>query len=74
MAWGVAGWLLPNFLAKIGPEQSESLRSRVAAELTTTFASSYSHTLSLESVLNLESMSAYAQMSTQGKSLISPQL
>ena len=74
MAWGVAGWLLPNFLAKIGPEQSEGLRSRVAAELTTTFASSYSHTLSLESVLNLESMSAYSQMSTQGKSLICPQL
>jgi len=74
MAWGVAGWLLPNFLAKIGPEQSEGLRSRVAAELTTTFASSYSHTLSLESVLNLDSMSSYAQMSTQGKSLICPQL
>ena len=74
MAWGVAGWLLPNFLAKIGPERSEKLRRRVAAELTTTFASSYSHTLSLESVLDIDSMNEYSQMSTQGKSLVCPQL
>ncbi|MDP7067914.1 MAG: zinc-binding dehydrogenase [Acidimicrobiales bacterium] len=74
MAWGVAGWLLPNFLAKIGPEKSKQLRSRVAAELTTTFASSYSQTLSLESVLDTDSMSEYVQMSTQGKSLVCPQL
>ena len=74
MAWGVAGWLLPNFLAKIGPEESEKLRRRVAAELTTTFASSYSHTLSLESVLDIDSMNEYSQMSTQGKSLVCPQL
>ncbi len=74
MAWGVAGWLLPNFLAKIGPEQSEKLRSRVAAELTTTFASSYSHTLSFEAVLDADNMSEYSQMSTQGKSLVCPQL
>ncbi len=74
MAWGVAGWLLPNFLAKIGPEESEKLRRRVATELTTTFASSYSHTLSLESVLDIDSMNEYSQMSTQGKSLVCPQL
>ena len=74
MAWGVAGWLLPNFLAEIGPEKSKHLRSRVAAELTTTFASSYSQTLSLESVLDPDSMNEYVQMSTQGKSLVCPQL
>ena len=74
MAWGIAGWLLPNFLAKIGPERSKGLRSRVAAELTTTFASSYSHTLSLEAVLDTDSMNEYSQMSTQGKSLVCPQL
>jgi hypothetical protein len=74
MAWGVAGWLLPNFLAKVGLERSKELRSRVAAELTTTFASSYSHTLSLESVLDIERMNEYCKMGTQAKSLVCPQL
>lgn len=74
MAWGVAGWLLPNFLAKIGPERSAKLRSRVAAQLSTTFASSYSHMISLESILDLNSMREYSRMGTQGKSLVCPQL
>jgi len=74
MAWGVAGWLLPNFLAKIGFERSNELRSRVAAELTTTFASSYSRQLSLESVLDVGNMNEYSQMGTQAKSLVCPQL
>ena len=74
MAWGLAGWLLPNFLAKIGPERSNELRQRVAAELTTTFASSYSDKVSLESVLDIDGMNNYSQMSTQGKSLVCPQL
>ena len=74
MAWGVAGWLLPNFLAKVGSERSSELRQRVAAELSTTFASSYSDTLSLESILDIEQMKKYSQMSTQGKSLVCPQL
>jgi len=39
MAWGVGGWLLPNFLAKAGPEVGMRLRMRVAKELKTTFAS-----------------------------------
>jgi len=39
MAWGVGGWLMPNFLAKAGMEVGNRLRARVAKELTTTFAS-----------------------------------
>lgn len=74
MAWGVAGWLLPNFLTKIGFERSNALRERVSAELTTTFASSYRDQLSLKSVLDLDRLSDYAQMSTQGKSLVCPKL
>ncbi len=73
MAWGVGGWLLPNFLAKIGAERSQELRTRVATELTSTFASSYSHKLSLASALDIDNMNVYAQMTTQGKSLICPQ-
>ena len=40
MAWGVGGWLLTPFLGKIGLEGIIRLRDRVAAGLTTTFASS----------------------------------
>jgi len=74
MAWGVGGWLLPNFLAQIGSERSSQLRQRVAAELTTTFASSYSHTLSLTAVLDVDCLNRYSQMTTSGKSLVCPQL
>ena len=41
MAWGIGGWLLTAFLRKIGPEAAQQLRERVAAEITTTFASHY---------------------------------
>ena len=33
MAWGIGGWLLTPFLQKIGREEAEKLRQRVAAEV-----------------------------------------
>ena len=47
MAWGVGGWLLFPFLQKLGAEKAAKLRERVVAELKTTFASHYSHVVSL---------------------------
>ena len=41
MAWGIGGWLLTPFLQKIGFEAAQKLRERVAAEIKTTFASTY---------------------------------
>ena len=41
MAWGVGGWLLTPFLQTAGAATIGRLRARVAAELTTTFASTY---------------------------------
>jgi NADPH:quinone reductase-like Zn-dependent oxidoreductase len=38
MAWGVGGWLLPNFLVRIGADKGNELRGRVANEIKTTFA------------------------------------
>ena len=38
-AWGLGGWLLTNFLQRIGPEAAQALRQRVVDELHTTFAS-----------------------------------
>jgi NADPH:quinone reductase len=72
MAWGIGGWLLTPFLQKIGPESVQRLRRRVAAELTTTFASSYTDRVSLVGALQLEAITAYARQATGSKYLIIP--
>jgi NADPH:quinone reductase len=74
MAWGIGGWLLTPFLQKIGPERMQRLLSRVAAELTTTFASSYTDRVSLAGALQLEAINAYARQATGSKYLIIPSL
>jgi hypothetical protein len=73
MAWGIGGWLLPPFLAKIGPEAAQALRERVAAEITTTFASHYARKISLSDALRLEHLEVYARQATGEKYLIEPQ-
>jgi NADPH:quinone reductase-like Zn-dependent oxidoreductase len=72
MAWGVGGWLLFPFLQKIGPADGEKLRQRVAAELTTTFASHYTQVVSLQEVLQLSNIAVYAKRATGEKYLINP--
>ena len=74
MAWGIGGWLLTPFLQKIGLEGVARLRSRVAAELTTTFASTYTDEVSLAGALALEAMTGYARQATRQKYLIRPSL
>ncbi len=72
MAWGVGGWLLTPFLQKIGLPAMVGLRSRVAAELTTTFASSYTDEVSLAGALSPEALAAYSRQATGSKYLIIP--
>jgi NADPH:quinone reductase-like Zn-dependent oxidoreductase len=72
MAWGVGGWLLTPFLGKIGLEGIIRLRDRVAAGLTTTFASGYTAQVSLPGALHLDNLTAYAQQATGTKYLIRP--
>ena len=74
MAWGMGGWLLFPFLQKIGKEDAAKLRARVVAELKTTFASHYTKTISLQDVLNLDNLRAYAKRATGEKYLINPNL
>lgn len=71
-AWGVGGWLLTPFLQKIGPQAGARLRERVAAELTTTFASTYTAEVSLAGALNMEAIAAYGRQATGSKYLINP--
>jgi NADPH:quinone reductase-like Zn-dependent oxidoreductase len=73
MAWGVGGWLLPNFLAKAGTEVAMRLRARVAEELKTTFASHYTDELSLAEALQADIVARYYAKATGEKFLICPQ-
>jgi NADPH2:quinone reductase len=73
-AWGVGGFLLTPFLVKAGAERVAQLKARVAAELTTTFASHYTRTLSLAETLDPKNISAYARRATGEKVLIDPSL
>ncbi|PZN94266.1 MAG: NADH oxidase [Alphaproteobacteria bacterium] len=72
MAWSMGGWLLFPFLQKIGAADAQKLRDRVAAELTTTFASHYSHRVSLAEALSLEAIAGYNKRATGEKYLIVP--
>jgi len=74
MAWGIGGWLLTPFLGKIGLEGIVRLRSRVVAELTTTFASHYTDEVSLAGALDLDALKTYARQATGQKFLIRPTL
>ena len=69
-AWGVAAWLLPPFLGRIGPEAAQGLRSRAMAELTTTFASQFSDRVSLAQSLRLSHVKAYSRRATGQKFVI----
>ncbi|MEO8842322.1 MAG: zinc-binding dehydrogenase [Kofleriaceae bacterium] len=71
LAWGVSGWLLTPFLAKLGPDVAR-LRARVLAEITTTFASHYTQTISLREAIQPDVIARYAKRATGEKFLLDP--
>jgi NADPH2:quinone reductase len=73
MAWGLGGWLVTPFLRKIGPESAQRLKERVARELKTNFASTYSGGVSLAGALGLDAIGAYSKRATGEKYLVRPQ-
>ena len=73
MAWGVGGWLLTPFLVNAGAEVIGRLRARVAAELTTTFASTYTREVSLAGMLRPDAFNNYVKRATGEKFLVTPQ-
>ncbi|OKH82403.1 NADH oxidase [Mycobacterium sp. ST-F2] len=73
MSWSVGGWLLTPFLASAGAEVIGRLRARVAAELTTTFASTYTQEVSLAGLLKPEAFNSYLKKATGEKFLVTPQ-
>jgi len=72
-AWGVNGFLLFNALGKLGTKTVMAMRKRVVDEITTTFASHYTHEVSLAEALHLESLATYSKQATGEKYLITPQ-
>lgn len=72
LAWGIGGWLLTPFLARVGPARTAELRARVNAELKTTFASHYTRVISLREALDPAVIAAYARRATGEKFLIDP--
>ena len=71
-SWALSGWLLTPFLQKIGSDGVDRLRDRVAKEITTTFASAYTETVSLAEALDPEHIRRYARRATGEKYLIAP--
>jgi NADPH2:quinone reductase len=72
MAWGLGGWLLTPFLQGAGAETIGRLRARVAAELTTTFASTYTREVSLAGMLRPDAFNGYVKRATGEKFLVTP--
>ncbi|MDN3380853.1 MULTISPECIES: zinc-binding dehydrogenase [unclassified Pseudoalteromonas] len=72
-AWAVNGFLLFNALGKLGTNTVVAMRKRIADEITTTFASNYTHEVSLTQALQLQSLEAYSKQATGQKYLITPQ-
>jgi len=70
--WSLGGWLLTPFIAKIGTERFQELRQRVANEITTTFASHYTETVSLAEALQASAITQYSKQATGTKYLIAP--
>jgi NADPH:quinone reductase-like Zn-dependent oxidoreductase len=71
-SWSVAGFLMTTFMAKVAPDTAARMRSRVVAELMTTFKSHYSHNISLVEALDPAVFAAYNGKRTGEKFLIRP--
>jgi NADPH2:quinone reductase len=70
--WSVSGWLLFPYIRKVGHEVVAGLRQRIADELTTTFASTYTRVIGLAEALEPDTLKAYERKATGEKFLIDP--
>ncbi|HEY9090219.1 zinc-binding dehydrogenase [Parasphingorhabdus sp.] len=70
--WSVNGFLLGPFIKKAGSEVYAAMRQRALQEITTTFASHYSATISLREALDPDTLKSYCRRATGEKYLIDP--
>ena len=72
MSWGLGGWLLTPMIGRIGMEKFGQMKMRVAKEIKTTFASSYTKEISFQEMLQPEIIKSYAKQATGEKYLVNP--
>ena len=72
LQWGLGGWLLTPMIGRIGMERFAEMRQRVVKEIRTTFASHYTQEISLEDMLQPDTIKAYAKQGTGAKYLVNP--
>lgn len=72
MAWSVGGWLLFERLARMAPATLSAMKSRIAADLDTMFATDFAAEISLTDVMREEHLRAMAKRGTGEKVLVNP--
>lgn len=70
LTWSAGGYLVTSALRKLGPEVRDRMSARVMRELATTFASTYQHRISLEQLLDVDTLRRCAATTTGEKALI----
>jgi NADPH2:quinone reductase len=71
--WSIGGFLLMPFLERVGRDEAERMRQRVASHLKTTFASHYTREISLFEMLQPDILAGYNKKATGEKYLVRPQ-
>ncbi|MGS1038137.1 zinc-binding dehydrogenase [Burkholderia glumae] len=72
MAWGVGGWLVTWRLQQFGPAVVQRMRRRIASELGSTFASRYHERITLEQLIDPDTIRSFAKRATGEKYLVVP--
>lgn len=72
MSWNIGGWLLTWKLQEFGMEVQRAMKQRVAKELSTTFASTYSIEIGLSDLLIPDTIREIARFGTGAKYLVNP--
>jgi len=74
MTWGIGGWLLMQFLGRIEPSRVAELQTKVADEISTTFANEFTAELSLKDAMDPATAIKYNAKKTGEKYFINPSL
>ena len=72
MSWSVGGWLIFDELERMKVERLDALRSRISAEMQSTFACEFAGELSMTELLDPDILRVTAQRSTGAKYLVNP--
>lgn len=71
-AWGVSGWLMMNYLDKIGLEATQKMKDRVVRQFDTIFTTPYTAEIPLSGALDVTTLLACRNKSTGEKYLLTP--